>query len=569
MCANAYVKAYYGHRASNLVGKDLFSLLSKASQIIYESYVLPLLMREGRCDEIQLGLVTADGDNRPVVVNARLDTKTENTIYWSIADASQRDSMLQELTRTRQQLQEKVAMLQTLSFTDKLTGLPNRAALTRHLDQKIKNGRASQAVFALAFLDLDGFKNVNDRYGHATGDKLLRQVARRMSENLRSDDLIARFGGDEFVLLMDGDFTNRASESLLTRLIAKLAEPFEIDAITVGISASIGVTFYPQAEEVAPDQLVRQADHAMYQAKIGGRNQMHLFNVDRERHLRNHNDELAAIRAGIDANQFELFYQPKVNMRTGQMLGAEALLQWLHPDRGRLAPGTFLPVVNDTSVGVRLGEWVLATALKQLQAWLQQGLELDISVNIAGYHLQHPDFLRNLGQLLSTFPPALKHHLELEILETSTIEDIHHVSSVLLACKQMGIKVSLDDFGTGYSTLGHLRDLSVDTLKIDRSFVKDMAKNEGDMAILKDVIGLAQAFQCNVIAEGVETRQHAVELIALGCEWGQGYYIARPMPAMDLEPWIRTWYGYAFQDKLGISDSQDADTNHHGDPSPC
>lgn len=555
--SNAFVETHFGYPAEHLAGADLFTLFSRASQIIYDSYLIPLLMREGHCEEIRLNLVTRAGNALPVVVNVRREEAASERIFWSLTSASRGEQMFGEIAEARDLLQQKVSQLHTLSDTDQLTGLPNRTAMTRHLSQQIGNAKAGQLAFALAFVDLDGFKEINDRNGHHTGDKLLRLVAKRMASNLRDDDVIARFGGDEFVILLHGNFNTNTAEESLNRLIQQLAEPFEVDSMPLQISGSVGVTLYPQTKEIEPDQLMRQADKAMYQAKLAGGNQLCLFNVDQERFLRDKNEELAAIRVAMDAGQFELYYQPKVNMRTGQVLGVEALLRWNHPVHGLMGPATFLPTVSDTLVGLALGRWVIAKAMAQLQDWQRQGLDLHVSVNIAGYHLQYPDFLYDLGQMLADAPGLPKHKLELEVLETSTIEDIDHISSVLTACKSLGIGVSLDDFGTGYSTLGHLRDLSMDTLKIDRSFVQNMLVNAGDLAIIKGVIGFAGAFQCDVIAEGVETRQHGQRLIDLGCEWGQGYYIARPMPAQALEPWVHDWRRDGFHDKFLAAGDRD------------
>lgn len=551
--SNAFFETRLGYPRTHLVGADLFTILSRASQILYDTYLIPLLMQEGHCDEMRLSLVTRAEETVPVVVNVQRDEADNERMFWSITSASRADEMFEELAEAKELLQQKVSQLHILSGTDQLTGLPNRAALTRHLSQKISSVEGEQLTFVLAFIDLDGFKEVNDSHGHLMGDKLLQLVAKRMAENLRDDDLIARFGGDEFVVLLHGGFSTGGAKESLNRLIRQLAEPFEVDSVTLNISASAGVTLYPQAEEIEPDQLIRQADQAMYQAKVAGRNQLCLFNVDQEKFQRERNEELTAIQAGMAAGQFELYYQPKVNMRTGQVLGVEALLRWHRPAHTLVGPVEFLPAVNDTSVGIDLGRWVIANALAQLEDWHRHGLELHVSVNIAGYHLQHPDFLRDLGQVLAGVPGLPKRLLELEVLETSTIEDIDHISSVLAACKSLGIRVSLDDFGTGYSALGHLRDLKVDALKIDRSFVKDMLTNAGDLAILRGVIGFARAFQCDVIAEGVETWQHSQSLIELGCEWGQGYYIAKPMPALAVESWVREWRRHEFHSKFLVA----------------
>ena len=437
-----------------------------------------------------------------------------------------------------------------MSDTDQLTGLPNRAALTRHLDQAIESPESGPLAFALAFLDLDGFKEVNDRYGHAVGDQLLRLVAKRMAANLRSNDLIARFGGDEFVVLLTGELGSSAAEESLNRLIREVSEPFEVDSLKLQVSASAGVTLYPQSEVVDAEQLVRQADQAMYQAKLAGKRQLCVFNVDKERLEKDKNKEVAAVKRAIGAGEIELFYQPKINMRTGEVLGAEALLRWNHPDHGLLFPADFLPALSHTIAGMELGKWVVAKGLEQLREWLGRGLDLHVSVNVDGYLLQHPDFLLYLRKLLIDSPSLPKRVFELEVLETSAIEDIEHLSSVLKACKKLGIRISLDDFGTGYSSLAHLRDLSVDILKIDRSFVRDMLSSPGDLAILKGVIGFAGAFQCDVVAEGVETLQHAESLVELGCEWGQGYYIAKPMPVQIFEDWLQDWHQNGFQHKF-------------------
>ncbi|WP_288365345.1 EAL domain-containing protein [uncultured Marinobacter sp.] len=538
---NRFVEEHYGYGVSELVGADLFTLLSRASQIMYDSYLLPLVMREGRCDEIRLSLVTRHGEPKPVVVSLCRDHPHSERIFWSIGNANRSEQLFSELTEARKLLQQKISLLHNLSDTDQLTGLPNRAALTRHLNQKIGHPESAQLAFALAFLDLDGFKEVNDRYGHPVGDKLLRLVAKRMAANLRNNDLIARFGGDEFVILLTGEFGSSEAEESLNRLIRQVSEPFEVESLKLHISASAGVTLYPQSEAVDADQLVRQADQAMYQAKLAGKRQLCLFNVDKERSEKGKNKEAAAVRNAIASGEFELFYQPKVNMRTGEVLGAEALLRWNHPDRGLLAPAAFLPALSQTSAGVELGHWVIASGLTQLRHWHERGIDLHVSVNIDGYHLQHPDFLRQLKDLLMDCPALPKHRLELEVLETSAIEDIDHVSSILTACKKLGIRISLDDFGTGYSSLAHLRDLSVDILKIDRSFVRDMLTSPGDLAILKGVIGFAGAFQCDVVAEGVETIQHVQSLTELGCDLGQGYYIAKPMPPQVFEAWLRDW----------------------------
>ncbi|WP_447554363.1 putative bifunctional diguanylate cyclase/phosphodiesterase [Vreelandella sp. EE22] len=549
--SNQYIARQYGYSFRDLMEGDFFRLFSKASQLFIETFVVPALASDGRCDEIRLSIVSLSHQRYPVVVSVEYDRASER-LFWSISNANRAEQLFVELKKTQQLLEQKVGLLRSLSNTDPLTGLPNRAALSKHLDQRITNRLPGSGGFALAFIDLDGFKEVNDRYGHEAGDQVLQQVAKRLISTLRQNDLVARFGGDEFVVVLDGYFDRPSEKMLMPRLTHRLAAPFMVDDVSLGLSASIGVTLFPQARTLEPDQLIRQADKAMYQAKLAGKNRVCLFDSDDEDIQKERHAELLAINQAMAAEQLELFYQPKINMRTGEVLGVEALIRWNHPAKGVLAPHAFLPVLSNTLSGVQLGRWVIMTALGQLQAWRQHGLQVRISVNIDGYHLQHPHFIKDLGALLVDFPEVPRHYLELEVLETSAIEDVDQVALVINTCRAMGLRVSLDDFGTGYSSLSQLRDLPVDTLKIDRSFVQNMLTSRGDLAILKGVLGFAQAFECGVVAEGVETLQHSQELLALGCEVGQGYYIARPMPARDFPSWLEAWAREGFQKKYGV-----------------
>ena len=544
--SNQYFEKRYGYAHNELLGCDIFVLLSKASQIMYDSFIMPMIVYEGCCDEIRVTLTTKAGNPIPAVVSAYRDPEKNERIFWSVGSAVRSEQLFQELNETKELLSKKVSLLRSLSETDPLTGLPNRTALTQHLDHEMTYRDPEKLSFTLAFIDLDGFKEVNDTYGHDMGDEVLRCSANRLVKNLKKEDVVARFGGDEFVVFLDNLDNVTSAKKVFNRLISKLSEPFEVDSVTVQVSASIGITFYPQAENVDTGQLLRQADQAMYQAKIAGRNRLSVFDTATEQHQKYTLKSRNVVQTAMLDNQFELYYQPKVNMRTGAVLGVEALLRWNHPDEGVKSPATFLPAISGTTTGLSLGRWVLITALAQLQQWLDQGLDMSVSINIDGYHLQHPEFLNDLTTALSGFPDLPLQRLELEVIETSAIEDINRVAAVVTSCRKIGIRVSLDDFGTGYSTLGHLRDLSVDVLKIDRSFVQNMLDSSGDLAIIKGVIGFASAFECSLIAEGVETLQHAQSLMELGCEGGQGFYIARPMPAHKLGSWVENWQQQGF-----------------------
>ena len=430
--------------------------------------------------------------------------------------------------------------LEHVAHYDLLTGLPNRVLLADRLLQAMAHAQRRGQSLAVAFLDLDGFKAINDEYGHETGDALLNALANRMKEALREEDSLSRFGGDEFVAVLV-DLENGADcEPVLERLLKSVSEPVQLGDKTVQVSASIGVTLFPQDGSDA-DLLMRHADQAMYHAKLAGKNRYHLFDIAHDVATKSMREGLEQVRVALERREFVLYYQPKVNMRSGMVIGAEALIRWQHPERGILPPGLFLPIIEDHPMSVELGEWVIDAALRQMTLWRSQGLDLSISVNIGARQLQQGNFVERLGQLLAAHPSVPPQALELEILETSALEDIAQVSDVMLSCQALGVRFALDDFGTGYSSLTYLKHLPAELLKIDQSFVRDMLTDTDDLAIVQGVIGLAKAFRRKVIAEGVETIAHGELLLPLGCELAQGYGIARPMPAANLPDWVKTW----------------------------
>jgi len=428
--------------------------------------------------------------------------------------------------------------LEHLAHFDALTQLPNRMLLADRMQLAMAQTERSGKVLAVCYLDLDNFKPINDEFGHSVGDYLLIDVAQRLKTCVRAGDTVARLGGDEFVLLIANLEDLHECEHAMGRIIAALSQPFRVSQRQVCVSASIGVTLYPH-DGADSDTLLRHADQAMYAAKQAGRNRYHLFDPENDRRARIRREEIGRIREALAKNEFRLYFQPKVDMRKGTVIGAEALIRWQHPEDGLLLPASFLPVVEGTDTAIELGDWVINEALRQLDAWFaEHGIRVSVSINISGNHLQHPGFADRLNELLARYPYVSPSQIELEVLETAALADVGTTANLFSECRDLGVSFALDDFGTGYSSLTYFRRLPADILKIDQSFVRDMLDNPDDLAIVEGVIGLTQAFRRSVIAEGVEPVEHGLVLLLLGCDMAQGFGIARPMPAEELPAWI-------------------------------
>jgi diguanylate cyclase (GGDEF)-like protein/PAS domain S-box-containing protein len=437
-------------------------------------------------------------------------------------------------------MKELQKQLVRVAHYDALTNLPNRVLLADRLQQAITQCHRSRQSLAVVYLDLDDFKAVNDQYGHGVGDDLLVVVSQRMRDALREGDTLSRIGGDEFVAVLTNLNDPQDCKPALDRLLLAAASPVILGETTLQVSVSLGVTLYPQ-DGADADLLLRHADQALYLAKQSGRNRYHLFDVALDAAVSTQREGLQHIREALEGDQFILYYQPKVNMRTGEVIGVEALIRWQHAERGLLPPAAFLPLIENHALTVDIGEWVIDSALTQMALWRRQGLEIPVSVNVSAHQLQQADFVERLGQLLARHPSVRPGDLQMEVLETSALEDLIRVSQVIDDCRHIGVNFALDDFGTGYSSLTYLKRLPVSLLKIDQSFVRDMLEDPDDLAILEGVIGLASAFRREVIAEGVETIEHGKLLLQLGCELAQGYVIAHPMPAAEIPGWASAW----------------------------
>jgi diguanylate cyclase (GGDEF)-like protein/PAS domain S-box-containing protein len=446
---------------------------------------------------------------------------------------------------TDQRLQRE--RLERQAHFDELTRLPNRARLSKLLADAMAASDREGKLLAVCYLDLDHFKPVNDRFGHAAGDRLLVELAGRLRGALRGNgawsDAAARLGGDEFVLLLRAG-TLEEARLAVERVLRVVCEPYALGPAAEGVrvTASVGATVYPLDRSDA-DTLLRHADHAMYSAKQSGRNGYLFFDPEHSRRTEERVMAIGRVQEALDRRELVLHYQPKVDMRRGVVLGFEALLRWNHPEQGLLPPAQFLPLIEHTGLSARIGDWVLEQAMEQLAHWQRMGLDLSVSVNVSARHLQEADFAQRLTELLARQPAQLGTRLELEVLETAALADVAYTSALMERCRGLGVRFSLDDFGTGYSTLTYLKQLPVDVLKIDRSFVHAMLDDDQDLAIVQGVISLARTFGRTVVAEGVEVPAQARTLIDLGCDIGQGLGIAAAMPAHEVFRWVRDYRG--------------------------
>ncbi len=446
-------------------------------------------------------------------------------------------ALFSDISRVKAQQQQ----LEHNAHFDALTGLPNRVLLVDRLQQALLYTRRHQQTVAVAFLDLDGFKAINDRYGHECGDLLLIALSARLSEVLRAGDTIARLGGDEFVAVLSQLQHPSASQPILERLLEAAAAPIVVQDHEMQVSASIGVTFVPQPQEVDADLLLRQADQAMYQAKLAGKNRICRFDPLHDSTARHRFLRIEALDKAITDGQLLLYFQPKVHLGNGSLLGFEALARWQDPVHGFLVPADFIGLLHQHPIAIRFGDWAIATALAQLEVWRQQGLITAVSVNIDVMQLFAADFADNLLAKLHQYPELRPWQLELEIVETGALDNLRQVSRLIARLQSAGIRVALDDFGTGYSSLTFIKQLPTHAIKIDQSFVGQMLVDAEQLVIIDSVIGLADSLGRQLIAEGVESVAHGKLLLELGCTFGQGFGIAKPMPGEQVTAWIQQW----------------------------
>ena len=417
---------------------------------------------------------------------------------------------------------------------DKLTGLANREHLLQRISQLTRNSATPCPPLALLVMDLDRFKEVNDTLGHNVGDEVLKQVAVHLQQALPQAEVIARLGGDEFALLLAGAELH-AAVSATQQVQVALTPVVKVKDIQINMQASIGVALFPAHGE-DPNVLIRCAEVAMYNAKQNGLSHV-IYAQDLDPYNMRRLMLMSDLRRAIPEQQLVLFYQPKVDLRTDRTVGVEALLRWKHPTQGFIAPNDFIPLAEQSDLIRPLTYWVIDEALLQCRAWRQMGIQLDVAVNLSARNLHDPGLPAKVAGLLAkwSIPPV---QLTLEITENAIMIDPDRALRILERLHNMGIKLSIDDFGTGYSSLVYLKKLPVTQIKIDRSFVMDMIKDENDAIIVRSTIDLGHNLGCQIVAEGVESKEILQHLKALNCDYGQGYYLSRPVPSDELISWL-------------------------------
>ncbi len=429
-----------------------------------------------------------------------------------------------------------------LAHHDSLTELPNRALLNDRLEMAINTAKRRNEKVGILFIDLDRFKNINDSLGHSAGDQILRQTAARLTAAVRNDDTVARLGGDEFVVLLPRVRDERSLAEVAIKLREELLKPYTLEDMPLHLSPSIGIAVYPDDGDT-PSTLIKNADAAMYLAKEKGRNNYQFYTpILNARTL----DRLKLeydLRSALDQGQFELHYQPQIDVRSKQVYGAEALVRWRHPERGLVPPNHFIPIAEEIGLIIPLGAWVIAEAARQVKQWQSAGFShLVVSVNISALQFHQAGFLNEVQKLLEQAGTAPS-SLELELTESMLMSDMDVSIQVLQAFRDLGYRIAIDDFGTGFSCLNYLRRLPVNILKIDQSFVRDMQTDSASLAIVTSIIRLADSLGMETIAEGVETVEESQVLASQGCELMQGYYFSKPLPVAQFEEWLQHWDG--------------------------
>lgn len=525
---NAGAERIFGYRASEIIGCSIFGLIP--SDRLEEEGRIMSLVKEGKLTE-PFETVRWGKGNKPIDVSVTISP---------VKDASGNIIGVSKIARDITQRKESQERIRYLAHHDSLTGLPNRALLADRMKIAIGNAARYSRRLALLFVDLDRFKLINDSLGHEIGDKLLKVVAERMQSLGRQTDTISRLGGDEFIVLLSQIGAVEDAAHVAGKLIAALSQPYRIEEHELILTASIGISIYPDSGKDA-GSLLRNADASMYSAKEAGRNRYQFYTEDLTPRAIERLSLERDLRGAIERNEIFAVYQPQIELATRRVIGVEALMRWRHPTRGLVSPLSFIPVAEDSGLILSLGERVLRESCLQARQWCKRyGHDFSVAVNISAVQFRQKDFIDVVLRVLADtgLSPEC---LELEVTESVVMQGVEFVVQKMHILDTHGIKVAIDDFGTGYSSLSYLRQFTVDRLKIDQSFIRDLPENTDAIAIVCAIVAMGRSLGLRVIAEGVETEAQANFLQSIECDESQGYFYARPMAVEDLEAWLAAW----------------------------
>ena len=529
VAANPAYLEILGKPGEQVIGRHIKEVLGKE---IYSSY-LPYIKTamDGELVQYERRFITPD--------NCAVDIETR---YFPFFDYDGKQAGVIGVLRDisdQKQISEK---LEYLAHHDILTNLPNRLLLRERLERHIQRAKRHDSVVYVVFIDLDRFKSINDSLGHSVGDALLISVAERLKHNIRSSDTVARVSGDEFIIAIEASEQAYEITHTLERLVESFNSPFCIENHSLYVTASIGVSQYP-ADSDNVNELISNADAAMYSAKQQGRNQFSFFSEGKADEIKKRTMMEKALRGALKRNEFELYFQPLVSLLQHQCIGLEVLLRWRNPEFPYITPNVFIPMAEQLGLMWELGSWILRNACEQGRKWQEAGVDFGkLAVNISGMQLRHINFYEEVKRILEQTKLSAD-KLELEITEDFIMNEADEGLRQLTALRQLGINIVIDDFGTGYSSLGHLKELPVNKLKIDRSFISDIEDGTDGKAITQSIIALGEAMNFKVSAEGVERTQQADTLLSQGCEQVQGFLYSKPMPADNITTWLKEHQG--------------------------
>ncbi len=506
-----------GYRKEELIGKDVLSLLVEADIDLVKK-ALNMQVNE----PVEVRFLTKDNNINHVIVSFKEIKKGNENLILGVA-----------IDITELKIAEK--KIEFMAYHDSLTKLPNRNLFYDILRQEIKQAKREKRCLAVMFIDLDRFKEINDTYGHDYGDKVLQVISKRLKNALRESDIVARLGGDEFAVILPIISKPEDASIIAEKILKQVQKPVVVKGKEFLLTTSIGIAIFP-SDGSTPEELIKAADAAMYKAKSEGKNKYFYFSEELSRNLKKKVELERKLRKAFINNEFRIVYQPFIDLKTGEIIGVEALIRWFSKDYGLIRPSKFISIAEEVGLIVDLENWVIENVCKQVKEWENKGIHLErVAINISPKHFMTSSFIKDV-EIIKKYG---LNNIEFEIIESIFLEDYNLIQKKIEKLKELNISISIDDFGTGYSSLSYLKNFSIDIIKIDKTFIKDITTNINDEAIVKAVIAIANALKIRTLAEGIENAEQLEKLKSLGCDYGQGYYILNPLPAEEIEHYLK------------------------------